>query len=659
MTDADAVIPVLPPTLLRIATSTTRDYSKFANEFFNAPIHTAILHNDLETVRQHLDSHRRRFDISVVSLAVLCRNFEIVDFLVSSGEQVQRYADNAVACAAYVGDLPILKRLVAASVDFTLRDRNDRSVFDIAAARGHADALAFLFENAPTDAVSFCGYKRHTVIRYAAMCPNADVLGLVLRVLDASQLNEVARARVQADLRTVAVVAARNPNVAIMRMLIDRGCEINFVDRDVGGPCHMAAANLNPAMIALLFATPNFQADLKDSSGRTIAHYAAKNPNPAVMEIVRRSGVVPIDHADMFGKTPIWIALPHESNVALLLAAGANCNEIDGSGRSLCAVAADGGHDGALRLLIDAGANVHHRDRFERTLCHFAAKSGKAAIVARVLAAGTDVNARDKDGVTPLGVALSSWAPDDVVKLLVSAGADVNARNESGMPLCCSAVVSGHTSMAALLLDAGANARDADSYGMTLLHRAAASNAALVRKVIRCGADVHARDCRGQTAAHCIMWHSHEQVLAPLFAAGLDLSATDGNNKTVFMKMHATIATCAAAGANMGLLRSTSVSDESHALLIASGWVEPSDEPARFDIAAAERVLLGQQMILLGLRGAEVCIGLQALDLPALVTCTMLEFVFAPMVNLVPFHRLWAIATKTKHFTARHLTATV
>jgi importin subunit alpha-1 len=46
-------------------------------------------------------------------------------------------------------------------------------------------------------------------------------------------------------------------------------------------------------------------------------------------------------------------------------------------------------------------------------------------------------------------------------------------------------------------------------------------------------------------------------------------------------------------------------------------------------------------------RMAEICMAMQALDLPALVTVTILEFTVA---ELVKFHKLWEVAVKVKHF---------
>jgi hypothetical protein len=60
-----------------------------------------------------------------------------------------------------------------------------------------------------------------------------------------------------------------------------------------------------------------------------------------------------------------------------------------------------------------------------------------------------------------------------------------------------------------------------------------------------------------------------------------------------------------------------------------------------------------QQFELLKMRALQVCGGLQARQLPALVACEILPHAFAPLESLVAFHRVWAIVTTIKHFRER------
>jgi hypothetical protein len=52
-------------------------------------------------------------------------------------------------------------------------------------------------------------------------------------------------------------------------------------------------------------------------------------------------------------------------------------------------------------------------------------------------------------------------------------------------------------------------------------------------------------------------------------------------------------------------------------------------------------------------RAFEVCVGLQSLNLSALETCEILEYVFAPLESLVPLHLAWRVVSAVKHLRPR------
>jgi ankyrin repeat protein len=102
------------------------------------------------------------------------------------------------------------------------------------------------------------------------------------------------------------------------------------------------------------------------------------------------------------------------------------------------------------------------------------ASHGDAAAMKRLLDAGLDPNARDAAGYTPL-IAAARAGNVAVVRLLTSRGADPNlpdAAVNSWTPLL-HAVHKDQPRSIAALLDAGANANGADSYGQTPLMMAA------------------------------------------------------------------------------------------------------------------------------------------------------------------------------------------
>ena len=115
-----------------------------------------------------------------------------------------------------------------------------------------------------------------------------------------------------------------------------------------------------------------------------------------------------------------------------------------------------------------------------------------------LLADPSAVNARDEFGFTALhGVAGEEQL--DMARYLVERGADVNARNDKGAtPLHCAA----NPKMAKLLASLGADLNAATNEGDTPLIALAAEpeSGDVMAILVKLGADVHARNARGQSA---------------------------------------------------------------------------------------------------------------------------------------------------------------
>jgi ankyrin repeat protein len=136
-----------------------------------------------------------------------------------------------------------------------------------------------------------------------------------------------------------------------------------------------------------------------------------------------------------------------------------------------------------LDLLLAAGATVDATESWRgQTALMWAAAEGNADAITRLLAAGADVEARSGSGLTPLLFAVREGRID-ATRALLSGGADVNAgiNNTTASTGSYTPAATGHTSplalaiinahyeLAALLLDAGADANAYDARG-SLLH---------------------------------------------------------------------------------------------------------------------------------------------------------------------------------------------
>jgi len=132
-----------------------------------------------------------------------------------------------------------------------------------------------------------------------------------------------------------------------------------------------------------------------------------------------------------------------------------------------------------------------------QTLLHDAAMAGEAELAAVLVRSGSDPDAKELEGHTPLYRASTG----EVARVLLAAGAsvDVPSGPTRGTPLH-QAARRGSVSVATALLDHGANVDARDSKGQTPLRRAVnCRKLQLVQLFVRRGANPHAGDNRGVT----------------------------------------------------------------------------------------------------------------------------------------------------------------
>ncbi len=202
--------------------------------------------------------------------------------------------------------------------------------------------------------------------------------------------------------------------------------------------------------------------------------------------------------------------------------------------------AAKSGDAAMIEQLLDHGADVDVAAEFDRTALHLAALKGHPEVISALLAAGAEVDPLDGEGVTPLGLAMASCGLEtaktliehganvnirfhagatmlhalpyaenydrhrEMAEMLVAAGADVNAvtERERNTPLHTAAMF-GDYDTAEILLQAGAYAEHANTFGDRPLHGAAAlGQARIVTMLLQHGARVGLVDQSGLTALH-------------------------------------------------------------------------------------------------------------------------------------------------------------
>jgi ankyrin repeat protein len=603
--------------------SPTTPRSVLVAMFSGYPEHMAVLNDDTAALIAALESpdgdpcaRHHEEACTPLSLALVLNRTAHVEILLNAGAFANSSKDeqrNAVCVAAQCANERVMQMLIDANCDLSVLDVVRATVCHFAAYNPNAAVLSLLLKlGVPCDSEDFAMRRP---IHNAAGNSNEQVLQLLL-----SAGCDVLAADADAD-RGLCIEAAQNSNEKVIKMLISAGanphrkCISCF-------PIHVAASNENEKVVEALIAA-DVDLEVLDSSSLTACARACSNPNVKVLDALLAAGARFSDH--MF--------LPGSFSVAHL--------------------AVKNNSDDVLKRIIGLRYDVNRRNANNRTPLHDAALLGTPGMVTMLLAAGARLELNQYGGSVCCDAAWN--ASGDVMRVLIAAGADfVGGADQLNSPVRI-AIANGLWGPMFALHQAGIDVVEHVNANMPALLRLMlrgdrADLAKALFFLFRHGVNIPYDDGRLLRQDMCA------DALTVLFALGADLKD---------MTSHSTekLVTMIAAGANIdtdSIVAAASLPRDRHhdfrlesAFTIAcvplpTATVMPSLPPRL--VNWARHCVAARQFELLRWRALEVCIGLQTLDLPALITCEILANVFAPRELFVPFHRVWQLVTNVKHF---------
>ena len=159
---------------------------------------------------------------------------------------------------------------------------------------------------------------------------------------------------------------------------------------------------------------------------------------------------------------------------------------------------------------------------------YLASQRGDIEQIERHIKWGSDINALDKDGDAPLHVAAQKGRIV-IARLLLRHGADINLKNSRGHTPAYYAILSGRTRLADLLLQQGADV-DASKLLLEAAHQNIPDRDAIIFLAAH-GADLEARDAKGDTALIIAIRQGNHRLARHLVAEGADVNARDAEGK--------------------------------------------------------------------------------------------------------------------------------
>lgn len=383
--------------------------------------------------------------------------------------------------------------------------------------------------------------------------------------------------------------AAQKGAVGALTFLLGQGADPLLRSREIKTPLHAAAAAGHEDVVDALLAIPGVRYALNDfqtyAEGWTPLMEAVVFNHPGVVEKLLDLGADP-NQRDIKNRHSLFIAAErgYVDVARLLIAHGADVVKAPrhaDNNQSLLQSINVLHYDEMLFTLVRAGANVDELDALGETALFKAAAAKNAPKVRALLELGADPNIATANGRRPIDAAVVSYSSGDyyergttpaqaaydtvdallahnaspqmapgnaqsyaplhaaaragnvqLVQLLLRAGANIEEPDHvTGLTPVLTAVGARSTEVAELLLKAGADITKKDKNNRGLLHTAAASGMRayidLALKSAQLRADINRRDALGTPPLHLALHSTRTDCIAPLVAAGADVSLAD------------------------------------------------------------------------------------------------------------------------------------
>ncbi|KAL3059744.1 hypothetical protein OYC64_014360 [Pagothenia borchgrevinki] len=192
-----------------------------------------------------------------------------------------------------------------------------------------------------------------------------------------------------------------------------------------------------------------------------------------------------------------------------------------------------------IKLLQLARRGLDVYNNLRQTPLHLAVITQQANMVDALVREGADPSALDRNGQTALHLCCEYDQHDclSVVLSHPSSSTCLELRNYEGLSPLHLAVLRGHTQLAKMLLDAGAdiNAMDNKSGQSPLMHAVESNNADMVHFLIESGCDVNSQSYSGNTALHSACGRGQVDTVRLLLKSGADSSLKNYHNDTPVM----------------------------------------------------------------------------------------------------------------------------
>lgn len=363
------------------------------------PLHNVVYKGNVECTTLLLENKANinasdKDGTTPLHLASSFNYVDLLDLLIKSGADVNQ-ADNqgttALHHASFHNHTSIVKSLLGSGAEVYPRDKTGCTPLHKAAFNGHSQVISLLLKKEP----------------YVESQESTEV---------------VAPSPLQ--------YASFNGSLETMKILFEKGSDLNAKDADGGTPLHKACFRGHVEVVQWLIDN-GAEVNVKDKEGATPLHKASFGGHLKVLEILIKNKAE-VDSVDQDRGTPLHNASyqGHHECVEFLLTNGADPKSKEGRGATALHLAVRNGHKSCASLLIQNRVSVNEQDDKGLAPLHYAIQS--AVCVSYLIEKGAKVDVKDNTGKTPFYCAVLGGYKESTVVLL-DHGADVQCKDSKGL----------------------------------------------------------------------------------------------------------------------------------------------------------------------------------------------------------------------------------
>jgi len=220
--------------------------------------------------------------------------------------------------------------------------------------------------------------------------------------------------------QTPLIIASSEKSKDIVKLLIDRGCDVNAVDGFGTTALHAGVRNFEITKMLLAAGSDPWK---EDKNGLTPLDHAASGYTDRIEVLSLFLDFKP-DRALLNKALVSAVAGGNPKKVVFFIKKAAEIDAPEGRESPLI-VAADNGSWRAARLLLRRGVRIDQRDKRGWTALYHAVSRGDEGMVRLLLRYGANLQIIPKGEKAPLALSLAN-EKYEISRLLVAAGADIN-----------------------------------------------------------------------------------------------------------------------------------------------------------------------------------------------------------------------------------------